>query len=156
MGKYCRGVCLGFDPGSGWVQICSYVGEWGVSGKGAEAGGQLTTVSWAAVAASGLAWQLAIRRQRSCQRMPSQSGRDSFVREPAAPACSGLGESLLRGKLKWKSASARCAALAGTKPSERSFSGVKRAWPLFFWYRHELIYKDTYHRSVICSAHFEL
>ena len=37
------------------------------------------------------------------------------------------GESLLRGRLKCKSASAPCAALAGTKPSERSFSGVKRA-----------------------------
>ena len=36
-------------------------------------------------------------------------------------------ESLLRGKLKWKSASAQGAALSGTKPSERSFSGVKRA-----------------------------
>ena len=36
-------------------------------------------------------------------------------------------ESLLRGKLEWKSASAPCAALAGTKLSERSFSGVKRA-----------------------------
>ena len=36
-------------------------------------------------------------------------------------------ESLLRGKLEWKSASAPRAALAGTKPSERSGSGVKRA-----------------------------
>ena len=36
-------------------------------------------------------------------------------------------ESLLRGKLEWKSASAQGAALAGTKPSERSFSGGKRA-----------------------------
>ena len=36
-------------------------------------------------------------------------------------------ESLLRGKLEWKSRRRGSAGAAGTKPSERSFSEVKRA-----------------------------
>ena len=70
--------------------------------------------------------------------MPSQGGWESFVRWPVALACVGLGESLssgersgqeggeslLRGKLKWKSRRRGSAPEDGTKASERSFSGA--------------------------------
>ena len=49
------------------------------------------------------------------------------ARESVTGAAEPGGNSLSSELAEWRSAAAHCAAQAGSKPSERSFSGAKRA-----------------------------
>ena len=49
------------------------------------------------------------------------------ARESMTGALLRVGNSLSAELAEWRSAAAHCAAQAGSKPSERSFSGAKRA-----------------------------